>query len=69
MQSTKTVTNIHFYTIDDALSHMGVGCFQYRMIFITGFMYAADAMEMVFCYIFIHIKKQHEIIQHTIRCY
>ena len=36
-----------FYTIDDAISYIGSGWFQYRLLFLTGMIVAADAMEMM----------------------
>lgn len=38
--------NTH-YTVDAAISAMGVGWFQYRLCFLTGAINAADAMEMM----------------------
>lgn len=35
------------YTVDAAISAMGVGWFQYRLCFLTGAINAADAMEMM----------------------
>ena len=34
-------------TVDEALSHLGVGRFQWCMLFVLGFSYMADAGEML----------------------
>jgi len=36
-----------YYTIDEAISKIGTGTFQYRLLFLTGGIWAADAMEMM----------------------
>eukprot|EP01084_Bolivina_argentea_P155228 270521_1 len=41
------LNNISKYSIDDAISHVGIGWFQYRLLFLTGMINAADAMEMM----------------------
>ena len=35
------------YNLDEALSHIGVGYYQYRLLFLCGMINAADAMEMM----------------------
>ena len=35
------------YTIDDAISKIGTGPFQWKLLFLTGLIWAADAMEMM----------------------
>lgn len=36
-----------WFTIDEAISGIGIGKFQYKLMFLTGFIWAADAMEMM----------------------
>lgn len=47
------------YTVDDAISMMGMGRFQYKMLLFTGVIWAADAMEMMLL-AFLIPKLKHE---------
>ena len=47
-----------YYTVDDAISKIGNGKFQYRLMFLTGGIWAADAMEMMLLSFVIPIIKQ-----------
>eukprot|EP00485_Elphidium_margaritaceum_P006156 CAMPEP_0202705808 /NCGR_PEP_ID=MMETSP1385-20130828/18318_1 /ASSEMBLY_ACC=CAM_ASM_000861 /TAXON_ID=933848 /ORGANISM="Elphidium margaritaceum" /LENGTH=514 /DNA_ID=CAMNT_0049364133 /DNA_START=10 /DNA_END=1554 /DNA_ORIENTATION=+ len=35
------------YTVDEAISMIGTGCFQWKLIIITGLLWSTDAMEMM----------------------
>ena len=43
----QTFDEKQFFSVDDAISKIGNGKFQYRLLFLTGFIWAADAMEMM----------------------
>ena len=43
----RTLNNQKFYTNDEAISLIGSGKFQLRLMFLTGGIWAADAMEMM----------------------
>eukprot|EP01083_Nonionella_stella_P069777 186214_1 len=37
----------NYFTVDEAISHIGTGKFQWRLLFLTGAIWSADAMEMM----------------------
>ena len=41
------------YTIDDAISKIGTGPFQWKLLFLTGLIWAADAMEMMLSLLYV----------------
>ena len=40
-------THLNAYTVDEAIASIGIGCFQFKLILITGIFWATDAMEMM----------------------
>ena len=47
MDPQPLLTDVEEYSIDDAISKIGIGPFQYKLLFLTGLIWAADAMEMM----------------------
>jgi len=47
MYEPHTFDDTIFYSVDDAITKIGNGKFQYRLMFLTGGIWAADAMEMM----------------------
>eukprot|EP01083_Nonionella_stella_P200787 734999_1 len=42
-----TTFETSYFTVDEAISHIGTGKFQWRLLFLTGAIWSADAMEMM----------------------
>lgn len=45
-EEKKQLIDKRFYTINDAIEHAGFGVFQVFLLFVTGIVWMADAMEV-----------------------